>query len=111
MSRAKWAVHSTPDADRDYEKILRWTIQNFGVRQAKIYETTLLQAIEALHTGPDIHGAKQRDDLGPGIRTLHLARDGRKGRHFIVFRVGGDQIIDVLRILYDGMDLTVHLPF
>ena len=50
---------------------------------------------------------------GNDIRTLHVARDGRKGRHFVMFRVGsidGRDVIDVLRLLHDSMDLERHLP-
>jgi toxin ParE1/3/4 len=85
-------------------------MQTFGVRQTKIYETTLRQALHALSSGPDIPGVQQREDLGPGIRTLHVARKGRKGRHLIVLRIGSDRIIDVLRLLHDSMDLPSHLP-
>jgi toxin ParE1/3/4 len=66
--------------------------------------------LRALRSGPDIPGGVQRDDLAPGILTLHVARNGRKGRHFIVFRVGDDHVIDVLRLLHDSMDLSSHLP-
>jgi toxin ParE1/3/4 len=43
---------------------------------------------------------------------LHVARQGRSGRHFVVFRVGdsgGQNAIDVLRILHDSMDVKRHL--
>lgn len=66
-------------------------------------------AIEALEGGPDVLGARVRDDIQPGIRTLHVARQGRAGRHFVVFRVVGSYI-DVLRLLHDSMDLPRHLP-
>ena len=45
--------------------------------------------------------------------TLHVARKGRKGRHFVVFRVARDpdhDVIEVLRLLHDSMDLQRHLP-
>lgn len=29
-------------------------------------------------------GAKARDDIDPGIRTLHVTRQSRSGRHFVV---------------------------
>jgi toxin ParE1/3/4 len=111
MSAAWWRVELTPGAERDFADIVRWTRRTFGAWQTQTYRATLRETLKALHSGPNIIGVKKRDDLGPGIFTLHVARDGRKGRHFIVFRVGGDQIIDVLRILYDSMDLTDHLPF
>lgn len=109
MKLKPWTVRPTSGADRDLVKILQRTLETFGTRQAKIYENTLFQALRELRTGPYIPGARLRDDLGPGIRTLHVARKGRKGRHFIVYRIGGDHIIDVLRLLHDGMDLPSQL--
>ena len=53
------------------------------------------------------------DDIARGLMTLHVARYGRKGRHFLLFRLGAEQealCIDVLRILHDGMDLQRHVP-
>jgi len=110
MKPMTWDVKLSPDAEIDVAKILQWTAQTFGARQARVYEATLTDALVALRSGPDILGVKKRDDLGPGIFTLHVARGGRKGRHFTVFRIGADQIIDVLRLLHDSMDLTAHLP-
>jgi toxin ParE1/3/4 len=69
--------------------------------------------LEALAGGPNVIGAKARDDIGKGILTLHVARQGRKGRHFVVFRIGHDkgrEVIEVLRLLHDAMDLPRHLP-
>jgi toxin ParE1/3/4 len=51
-----------------------------------------------------------RDEIGAGIRTLHVARQGRKGRHFVAFSVTEGHIINVLRLLHDSMDLAKHLP-
>ena len=42
-----------------------------------------------------------------------MARGGRKGRHFVLFRIGsesGRELIDVLRLLHDAMDLQRNLP-
>lgn len=105
-----WVVRLGRQAELDYADISRWTAQNFGSRQAEIYAETLSLAIDALKDGPDILGAKARDEIEVGIRTLHVARQGCKGRHFVVFRVGGDYIIDVLRLLHDSMELARHLP-
>jgi toxin ParE1/3/4 len=35
---------------------------------------------------------------------------GRKGRHFVVFRIADAQTIDVIRLLHDSMDVAKHLP-
>lgn len=109
MSTA-WRVRLTYQAEQDYFEIVKWTAENFGERQAEIYAQTLSLAVETLCSGPEILGVKALDAIEPGVRVLHVARNGRKGRHIVVFRVGGEQIIDVLRLLHDSMDLARHLP-
>ena len=48
--------------------------------------------------------------LGSDIASLHVARQGRKGRHLLVFRTHEqDGVIEVLRILHDSMDLARYL--
>ncbi|WP_299509772.1 type II toxin-antitoxin system RelE/ParE family toxin, partial [uncultured Limnohabitans sp.] len=81
-----------------------------GALQADDCLETLTLALEALTDGPNIVGSKVRDDIGLGIRTLHVVRLGRKGRHLVVFRMADGQAIDVIRLLHDSMDLAKHLP-
>jgi toxin ParE1/3/4 len=88
-------------------------VENFGSAQARSYADTLSSALKALNAGPAIIGVKERPEIGNNIHTLHVARNGRKGRHFLMFRVGniqGQKVIDVLRLLHDRMDLKRHLP-
>lgn len=108
MSRA-WRVRLTQQAERDWLNILIWTAAHFGTRQAEYYADTLMSAIEALSDGPDIPGAKVRDELAPGVRVLHVARHGCKGRYFVVFRGAEEQVVEVLRLLHDSMELTRHM--
>ena len=105
----KWSVNRTESAQRDFVNIIHWTVQRFGARQAAIYSENIALALEALESGPDTIGVKKRDDIAPGILTLHLARNGRKGRHFILFRIAEPHTIDVLRLLHDSMDFAAHL--
>lgn len=107
--RPVWTVRLGRQAEQDYIEILQWTTKTFGEGQASTYAETIARAIEALEDGPDVLGARAREDIQPGIRTLHVARLGRAGRHFVVFRVAGSNI-DVLRLLHDSMDLPRHLP-
>lgn len=104
-----WRVRLTDKAELDLLEISRWTAENFGARQAELYLETIWLAIEALCDGPEILGAKKRDELAPGVRSLHTACHGHKGRHFVVFREADDQILEVLRLLHDSMDLARHL--
>jgi toxin ParE1/3/4 len=103
-----WTVRLSQQAEQDYVEILQWTTKTFGKGQASTYAETIALAIEALAGGPDVLGARARDDIHPGIRTLHVARQGRSGRHLVVFREA-KSAIDVLRLLHDSMDLPRHL--
>lgn len=104
-----WKIRLAAQAELDFSEIITWTAENFGERQAKAYAETLILAIELLNNGPEQLGVKAREDIGPGIRTLHVARHGRSGRHFVVFSEAKDQHIDVLRLLHDSMDLARHI--
>jgi toxin ParE1/3/4 len=108
-----WAVRLSAAAEADLQDILRGTTARIGAAQARTYAATLSSALEALTAGPALVGARVRDEIAEGLFTLHVARAGRKGRHFVMFRVGRDperKIVEVLRLLHDAMDLPRHLP-
>ncbi len=108
-----WPVRLTAAAEADFQEILRWTLEQFGEAQVRVYAETLSTALETLAAGPKVIGAKARNDITKGLFTLHVARGGRKGRHFVMFRIGHDQdrkVIEVLRLLHGAMDLPRHLP-
>jgi toxin ParE1/3/4 len=111
MAAAKWRVRLGEQAERDFMSILQWTAENFGERQAGAYQNVLTQSMRELVDGPEIAGARLRNDIVRGIYTLHVARHGRRGRHLLLYRVIGDQTIEIARILHDSMDLRRHLPF
>jgi toxin ParE1/3/4 len=108
-----WSVRLTAAAEGDFRQILTWTSARFGEKQARAYGEALSAALRALTAGPTIAGVRARSDIGKGMYTLHVARQGRKGRHFVVFRTGRESshnVIEVLRLLHDSMDLQRHLP-
>ena len=111
MSGRKWRVRLGAAAELDFANILKWTTENFGARQSRIYRDTLIQAIGDLADGPDVAGSRGRDEIMPGLRTLHIARHGQPGRHFILYRAVEGRIIEIGRILHGQMDLGRHLPF
>jgi toxin ParE1/3/4 len=100
-----WRVRLGSAAELDLANILRWTTENFGARQSRLYRDTIVQVIKELANGPDIAGSKAHNEIGPGVRTLHVARHGRRGRHFLLYRIVSERIIEVGRILHDSMDL------
>jgi len=110
MARQQWRVRLGAAAEVDFANILKWTTENFGLRQSRIYRDILIRAIGKLANGPDVAGSKVRDDILPGIRTLHVARHGRRGSHFVMYRAAPESTIEIVRILHDRMDLRRHTP-
>jgi toxin ParE1/3/4 len=110
MAPPKWRVRLGASAELDLVNILKWTAENFGARQSRIYRDTLVHAIGELADGPNVVGSSGRDEIARGFRTLHVARHGRRGSHFLLYRIDRKHLIEVVRILHDRMDLRRHLP-
>lgn len=108
-----WRVELSAAARADFEEIVRWTNPQFGASQAVAYGGLIRDALDRLGAGPEIVGATRRDEIGSGYRTLHIARNRRRGRYFVLFRVVAEAdlpLIAVVRILHDAMDPLRHLP-
>jgi len=105
-----WQVRLTEAAAQDFQSVLRWTLEAFGSLQARAYQEILVAALEELADGPNIPGSVTRDEIRPGLRSLHVTRGRRRGLHFIFYRVAQPNVIEVVRILHDAMDLSRHVP-
>ena len=104
----RWRVRLAASAEADYQNILRWTAEHFGTLQARRYAQILESAIEELTEGPEVSQCRERSDIGSGIRLLHVAGHGRRGRHFLLYGISSKAeplLIAVLRVLHDRMDL------
>jgi toxin ParE1/3/4 len=110
LTQPPWQIRLGAEAEKDFARILTYTKARFGHQQAEVYKATLLEALAALGEGPNILGSVARDEILPNLRTLHVARRGRRGRHFIMYRAGQRNVIDIIRILHDAMDLLRHIP-
>jgi toxin ParE1/3/4 len=110
MADQRWRVRLGAAAEVDFANIIKWTAETFGARQSRVYRDTLVQAIVELTDGPDAAGSKSRDDIMAGLRTLHIARRGRRGRHFLMYRAVPNSMIEIVRILHERMDLPRHVP-
>ena len=75
----RWKVRVGVEAEKDFVRILKYTADTFGERQASIYKTKLTDAITALEAGPDTPGSVSRDEILPNLRSLHVARHPRGG--------------------------------
>jgi toxin ParE1/3/4 len=87
MAAHRWHVHLSEAADQDFVGLLSWTRRTFGVRQAETYRDTIIAALTALADGPENAGGNTRDEISPGLYSLHVARRGRHGRHLVLYRV------------------------
>jgi toxin ParE1/3/4 len=108
VTESPWAVRLSDAAEADYDEILLWTARSFGAMQAVAYGELPASALARLEHGPDIIGARRRDDIASGLRIMHI---GGRGRHLILYRVGDtkEPTIEVLRVLHDAMDLPLHV--
>jgi plasmid stabilization system protein ParE len=107
VTESPWTVRLSFAAEADYDEILLWTERSFGAKQASAYGDLLSNALARLERGPDIPGVREREDIAPGLHVMHV---GGRSRHLILYRVGSasGQKIDVLRVLHDAMDLSLH---
>ena len=107
---SQWTVRLSAAAEKDFQDIVEWTVEQFGDEQALVYAETIALALEALAERPLPIDAKRRDEIQKGLYSLHVARQERKGRHFVMFRIASRarDVIEVLRLLHDSMDLPRH---
>ena len=110
MTQRRWRIRLGNEAEEDFAHILKYTTDTFGPQQTAIYKAALIEALAALEAGPDVLGSVSRDEILPNLRTVHVARRGRRGRHFIMYRAAAGDVIEVIRILHDGMDWARHIP-
>lgn len=106
---------SAPAQD-DIIQILGWTQEAFGDVGRTRYENLITAALADLRNDPGRVGVRQRDDIGTGICSYHLAssrqrvttaRQVAKPRHFVLFRVSRN-VIEVARLPHDAMDFSLH---
>lgn len=108
----RWKVRITDSAEDDIRGAVRWSAHRFGEEQARAYAETLMLAVTELGAGPNLVGVKKRDEIAAGLLSLHVSRHGRRGRHFVMFRVVDERtrVLEVLRVLHDAMDFPRHIP-
>lgn len=84
------------DAEADIDDILEWSVMRFGEAVRDGYEALIHAAFVSIVRDPECPGSRDWQDLGHGIRTLHLrtcrnevsptARRIANPRHFVAYR-------------------------
>lgn len=110
-------IRMSPQACIDIADTLRFTEVRLGRSIRNQYQNLLQETLLALAGQTKPVGSKMRDELYPGLRSLHLSynaiqmTDGRviRPRHIVFYRTGTDQIVEILRVLHDAMEVAQHL--
>ncbi|MBS9759780.1 type II toxin-antitoxin system RelE/ParE family toxin [Pseudomonas mosselii] len=104
-------------AANDIVDTLRFTEVRLGQSAKRQYCNQLLATLHSLAEEPVHTSSSMRDELLPGLRSLHLSSnkikmdDGRiiSPRHIVFYRTGTDQTIEIIRLLHDAMEIPQHL--
>lgn len=103
-----------PAARVDIRNALETSRRMFGARAKRGYKALIDRALILLCEKPDRAGVQRRDDLAGAPCLFHLRHARTRGaspknpRHIIVFNYN-DDAVEVLRVLYDAMDIVQHL--
>ena len=109
----------SPAVSADIEAILAWTHEHFGEAARLRYEALITQGILDLAEDPERVGCSKRPEIAESARTYHLwhsrnrvaqADRVKAPRHFLLFRIGADGLIEIGRVLHESVDLARHLP-
>jgi toxin ParE1/3/4 len=102
----------TRHARRDLRETLAYTLDRFGPRQAEAYAGLVDRALEALDGDHLRPGTRAREELGAGVRSVHLAifaAKRRGARHVLFYRPEGSGFV-VLRLLHERQEPDRHVP-
>jgi toxin ParE1/3/4 len=106
--RGKRGVFLATAAQIDLDNIAAWTSENFGPTQAETYIEAILDTIDELTAPTSPPRSIARDEIATGVRTIHMRKRGRRGRHFLLYSETADEV-RIQRVLHDSMELSRHL--
>lgn len=95
----------TPGAERRLADIALWTIENFGLGQADVYITSLIDRCDAIVTG-DAHLRTPASFSESFPKTQILLAKAES--HFVVFAELGDEYV-IFDFLHERSDLPHQL--
>ena len=104
-------------AQADLKQILATSAERWGDESRRRYAAMLVAAMRHVAADPEGPVTRDRKDLLPGIRSLHLRHVRRDRRvssvkqpvHVIYYRVIRPDVIEIVRILHERMEPSGHL--
>jgi len=100
MSRS---LRLTRRAEASLVEIAKWTIEQFGLKQADLYEAELLTRCQAI-----LNGQAHSRSCAVLVDEAADLRFARAGEHFLVFLDQPDEVI-IVDILHSRSDLPRHV--
>jgi toxin ParE1/3/4 len=100
MSSRNVRLKLSPEAQRDFIGILRYTGKTWGRDQVLVYRDKLNDALQMIGQDPRI--GHRSNDLPPTHRLYYV------GSHVIVYQISQPSVA-VVRILHKRMSLAGHL--
>lgn len=105
------------DAEADLIDILQFIQVRLGESARRRYQGLLRAALVSVATEPERIGSLDREQLAAGLRSLHLLYRRSESqsyrvdrpRHVVFYRLGKDQVVEIVRILHDAMEVERHL--
>jgi toxin ParE1/3/4 len=112
----------SPKAQEDVENALEWSYEKFGEDAMARYSALLRQSFKDLASDPENHSSKEFE-VSPSetVRIYHIVRSKQRAaasgpgdavkrpRHIVAYRKLSSGDVEILRVLYDTMDLPSHL--
>ena len=93
----------TRRAETSLIEIARWTIENFGLRQAELYEAELLSRCEGI-----LNGQVYSRSCAVLVDEAADLRFARAGEHFLMFLDQPDEVV-IVDILHSRSNLPHHM--
>lgn len=100
-------------AETQIEEILERSQETFGSITRERYAILLVAAMQDVADAPHRHGVSWKRTPSGNVGVYHI-RDSRRRvpnppgpvsepRHYLVFRIGSDGIVDILGFIHDSM--------
>lgn len=107
-------IRLSDSAQQDITDLLAHSEAMFGPNARERYASLIVAALR--DTDDEELVTTLRPELGPDVRTWHLARSRatspgglvKRPRHLLVYRLDGETM-QVARVLHDSMDLPRHV--
>ena len=104
-------------AEADLAHILATSAQRWGTDGRRRYAAILAAAMRKVAADPEGPATRDRTELSPGVRSLHVhhARgDDRKAKvrrpvHILFFRAAAPEMIEIVRVLHERMEPSRHV--